>query len=158
LGQNPWPDFLYQQVSEHIDVYYSEYDHHVHVAVDGRTIIWCAFLAITIDASGDNTTDITSIDSLSDLDNVKLIEGYAFSTAGKPEKDIVNLFRRMPDFSQAVTEYQVHHVASHRYKPRNCATLAAMDICPAPCQCTNPIVFASKDKLLHLARVASQGN
>nr|MDO8110991.1 hypothetical protein [Candidatus Sigynarchaeota archaeon] len=64
--------------------------------------------------------------------------------AGKAEASIVQLFENMPDFNEAISAYQVHHVASHHYKPRNCKTLAAMHICPGFCGRVNPIVFAKK--------------
>jgi len=66
---------------------------------------------------------------------------------GKAEEEVVNLFRKMPDFNEERTKYYVKHAKSKGYTAHNCDTLKTYGICrPTHKWCSegiikNPLVF-----------------
>jgi len=69
---------------------------------------------------------------------------------GKGEEEIVNLFRKMPDFNEERTRYYVRHARSRGYTAHNCDTLKTYGICrPAHRWCSegkikNPLIFYNR--------------
>jgi DNA primase large subunit len=56
---------------------------------------------------------------------------------GKTVEEVVDLFRRLPDFDEKRTTYHVRHVAGEigsrtKYTPPRCETLRTFNLCPSP--------------------------
>jgi len=69
---------------------------------------------------------------------------------GKEEEEVVNLFRKMPDFNEERTRYYVRHARNKGYTAHNCDTLKTYGICrPTHKWCSegkikNPLIFYSR--------------
>jgi len=76
--------FLHVQVSEHLDLFY--FDDKVHVAVNGKEVLTCAFLVASVSASDEA---ISSIDELTNVEGVRVIEGESANDLLSPEEQLV---------------------------------------------------------------------
>ena len=80
--------FAHVQVSEHIDVYYDESEHVVAVAVDGRRVVYCAFLVASIVPSSVASDAVTSIDALAITREARRLEGMEAEECISPEEQV----------------------------------------------------------------------
>ncbi|MDI9619906.1 MAG: DNA primase large subunit PriL [Candidatus Nezhaarchaeota archaeon] len=80
-------------------------------------------------------------------------------TVGKRPEEVMELFRKMPDFNEEKTAYHLKHVAGEigsktRYLPPNCASLRTLNLCPlgdSTCpKVKHPLVYYAR--MLKLAR------
>jgi len=79
--------------------------------------------------------------------------------------DIIEYFRKTPDFNEKIARYQVEHILGMRggrkkYKPYNCENLKASNICPISGQCPggkNPIAVYKYNIRRTLSRKKKRG-
>lgn len=63
---------------------------------------------------------------------------------GMPTRQIVDLFKKTPNFDEKVTRYQVERIAGKgkaRYAPSSCAKMRSYNLCVANCPVSHPIQF-----------------
>ncbi len=70
---------------------------------------------------------------------------------------VVNVFRKLPDFNEAIARYQVEHLAGLRgsrkkYKPYNCDTMRTLGLCISECKVKNPLVYYYREVLRRMVR------
>lgn len=79
------------------------------------------------------------LESLKNGENLSHMERFALTTflinIGYEIDDIIELFRRVPDFNEKITRYQVEHLAGlrgskKRYLPPSCRTMKTFNLCP----------------------------
>lgn len=53
--------------------------------------------------------------------------------AGWSEEQVLDLFRRAPDFNEKIASYQIFHIAKRKYRPPSCETMRNWGLCPGEC-------------------------
>ncbi len=83
-------------------------------------------------------------------DNLSHHERFAIATflisLGMDLEDIINLFRRVPDFNERITRYQLEHLAGkrgggRRYAPYNCDNMRSRGLCVSECNVRHPLSY-----------------
>ena len=79
------------------------------------------------------------MENLKNGENLSHMERFALTTflinIGYEIDDIIELFKRVPDFNEKITRYQVEHLAGlrgskKRYLPPSCRTMKTFNLCP----------------------------
>jgi len=63
---------------------------------------------------------------------------------GWKEGQIIDLFRKQPDFKESITRYQVGYVKKKNYSVPSCARLNSEGVCAKPCGIRSPLSFRKK--------------
>ncbi len=88
-------------------------------------------------------------DALQRGENLSHHERFAITTflihVGMDLEEILNLFRRVPDFNERIARYQIEHLAGLRgskkkYMPYSCETMRTLGLCMGDCKVKNPLV------------------
>lgn len=81
---------------------------------------------------------------------------------GMPAEQIINLFRKTPNFSEKLSRYQVKRIAGNgkpKYASSSCTKMRSYGLCNAHCQVSHPLQFYEKElknKLKEKTSVASE--
>lgn len=66
-----------------------------------------------------------------------------------PVQNIVELFRKTPNFDEKVTRYQVERIAGKgnpKYSPSSCAKMRSYSLCVANCPVSHPVQFYEREQ------------
>ncbi len=67
---------------------------------------------------------------------------------GMPASQIVELFKKTPNFDEKITRYQVERIAGKgkaKYSPSSCAKMRSYNLCVANCPVSHPLQFYERE-------------
>ena len=66
-------------------------------------------------------------------------------TIGLPQEQIINMFRKTPNFSEKMTRYQIRRIAGQKLAVASCSKIKEHSLCPdAGCGTKHPLIFYRK--------------
>lgn len=78
---------------------------------------------------------------------------------GMPTAQIVELFKKTPNFDEKITRYQVERIAGKgkaKYSPSSCAKMRSYNLCVANCPVSHPLQFYEREAKRQLRPAKSE--
>ncbi|MCX6798969.1 MAG: hypothetical protein NTW59_02625 [Candidatus Diapherotrites archaeon] len=71
---------------------------------------------------------------------------YFLNRIGMPKQQILELFKKSPDFKERIASYQINKIVAQNYTPASCDKMRAQGYCPnADCNVRNPLSFYRRE-------------